>query len=96
MSHYKYTTSSVEKDRVMDILMTHKHLTDMYNNAANEVDCSVMHNEMLNILKEEHELEHELYNAVKKRGWYTAKMAQTDDVNKVQSEFENIKKDMGI
>lgn len=96
MSDYKYTTSSVEKDRVMDILMTHKHLTDMYNNAANEVDCSVMHNEILNILKEEHELEHELYNEMKKRGWYTNKKAQTSDVTQVHSEFENMKKDLGI
>jgi spore coat protein CotF len=96
MSGYKYTTSSVEKDRVMDILMTQKHLTDLYNTSSNEVDCNVIHNDLVNILKEEHEMQHQLYDAMKKRGWYDTKKADQSEVNNIYNEFNNMKKELGI
>lgn len=96
MSDYKYTTSNVEKDRVKDILMTQKHLTNLYNSTSNEVDCKDLHNEVLNILREEHEMEHILYDEMKKRGWYDTKMADSKDIENLYSECSNIKQELGI
>lgn len=93
---YDYNTSSVEKDRITDILTTQKYLSTMYNTAANEADCSALHNELLNILKEEHEMEHKLYDAMKMRGWYSPKKADNSETQKVYNEYTNMKSDLGI
>lgn len=96
MLDYNYNTSSVEMDKVNDILMTQKHLSDMYNNASNEVDCNNLHNEILNILKEEHEMSYKLYDAMKKRGWYDTKKADKNDVDKLYNEFNSKKGELGL
>lgn len=96
MPGYKYTGSSLEKDRMMDILLTQKHLTDLYNNSTNETDNSSLHTEVLNILNEEHELAFKLYSEMKKRGWYDVKMADSSDMNKLYSESSKTKNEMKI
>ncbi|TDT50316.1 spore coat protein [Fonticella tunisiensis] len=96
MSGYNNTTNILEKDRMNDILATQKYLSDLYNTGANEADCSSLHNELLNILREEHEIEHRLYDAMKKRGWYDASKADMNEVNKVYNEYNSMKADLGI
>ena len=96
MSDYKPTPDDVEKEKVMDMLMTQKHLTDLYNASTNEIDCSSLHNENLNILKEEHELEHKLYQEIKKRGWYDASKTDEKEIDKINREYTRRKNEMGI
>ena len=96
MAGYDYNTSSVEKDKLNDILTTQKYLSTMYNTAANEADCSALHNELLNILKEEHEMEHKLYDAMKQRGWYSPQQASASEITNIYSEYSSMKSDLGI
>lgn len=96
MTDYRFGSTPVEKDKAKDLLMTQKHLTEIYNTASSEVDCGSLHTETLNILREEHELAHTLYTAMKKRGWYDAKNADANEVSKVFTEFNNMKQDVGM
>lgn len=96
MPGYVHTTTGLEKDKMNDVLMTQKHLTDLYNSGSNEVDCKVLHADLLNILNEEHQMAHELYDAMRKRGWYSVPKADNQQVNKVYTEYENMKTELGI
>lgn len=96
MPGYEHITTGLEKDKMNDILMTQKHLTDLYNSGANEADCKVLHADLLNILNEEHQIEHELYEAMKKRGWYNMSKADNQEVGKVYEQYDNMKVELGI
>jgi spore coat protein CotF len=96
LSGYKQVPDDVQKDRVKDILMTQKHLTDIYNTASSEADCPALHNELLNILQEEHKMEYRIYDEMKKRGWYDTKKANNEDVKELYNEFSKIKNELGL
>lgn len=91
MGEYKHMTTDVERDRVKDILLTQEHLTEMYNSFSNDIICDSLHNEMMGILREEHDMQHKLYNELRKRGWYEdSKGASLEDVKSVYDEFNNM------
>ena len=50
-----------DKEMITDVLSTQKHLTDGYNNYANESACESVRNTMMSVLGEEHDIAHEVF-----------------------------------
>ena len=79
-------TNSTFTDREImdDILSSQKHITDGYNSFSNECVNQQLQNDMLNILKEEHNMQFTVFNEMQKRGWYTPSAAQAQMINETK------------
>lgn len=70
-----------EKDRLTDSLILEKYLSDGYNTAAIEASNPQMKETFMNILRDEHLMQHEIFNEMNSRGWYRPKPANMNDIN---------------
>jgi spore coat protein CotF len=58
------------------VLSSQKLLTGNYNNFAGECASPALLSEMMNILNEEHQIQHQVFDEMQKRGWYQTEPAQ--------------------
>lgn len=86
------TTDSKFTDREImdDILSSQKHITDGYNTFSNECVNQNLQNDMLNILREEHNMQFTVFSEMQKRGWYNPASAQAQMINDTKTKFESI------
>ena len=80
-----------EKEKLYDSLTSQKEITTAYNSYANECVSSEMKGIFMNILNEEHVIQHGLFNEMQKRGWYTVPQAEQ---NKIQTAKDKYKQSM--
>ncbi|MDR0293847.1 MAG: spore coat protein [Oscillospiraceae bacterium] len=76
-----------DKDMVFDLLATQKHITSQYNTHAGDCACTDLRDTFLNLLKEEHTIQSELFNESQTRGWYPVKEAPPSDINAAKQLF---------
>lgn len=72
-----------DREMMEDALSSQKFITEGYNTFANECASPALKTDFMNILNEEHQIQHELFLEMQKRGWYLVEAA---DQNKVQQE----------
>ena len=82
--------SFTDKEIMDDILSSQKHITDVYNTFSNECVNQQLQNDMLNILKEEHNIQFSVFGEMQKRGWYNPCAAQAQMIDETKTKFENI------
>ncbi len=82
--------SFTDKEIMDDILSSQKHITDVYNTYSNECVNQQLQNDMLNILKEEHNIQFSVFGEMQKRGWYNPCSAQAQMIDETKTKFENI------
>ncbi len=79
-----------DKEIMDDVLSSQKHITDVYNTYSNECVNQQLQSDMLNILKEEHTIQFNVFGEMQKRGWYNPGTAQAQMINETKTKFENI------
>ena len=78
-----------EKEILEDVLTSQKAVTSAYNNFTNECATPNIRNEFLNILTEEHQIQAEVFDEMKKRGWYPTPAADQQKVQQAKMKFQN-------
>ena len=66
---------------ITNALNTQKHLTAMYNTAAGECAHSQLRCAMMDLWKDEHEIQNDLFTDMNSRGWYPVQQAQQQEVD---------------
>ncbi len=82
-------TNFGDKEMMTVALASQKFATDNYNTFANECVSPALMAEMMNILSEEHQIQHELFSEVQKRGWYTVEQADAQKIAQCLQRFQN-------
>ena len=72
-----------------DCLSAQKQITGIYNTYSNECATTVLRDEMLNILRDEHYIQSDIYMEMQKRGWYSTPMAEDQKVQNTKQKFTN-------
>ena len=81
------TTSFTEQDMMTDVLSTQKFMTAGYNTFAGEAsECSVK-DAFLSILRDEHDIQHDLFVEMKNRGWYQTENAPQNKIDETKNKF---------
>lgn len=83
-------SSFTDKEIMDDVLSSQKHVTGMYNTYSNECVNQQLQSDMMNILKEEHTIQFNIFNEMQKRGWYSPCTAEAQKINETKTKFENI------
>ena len=79
--------SLTEQEMLTDALSSQKMMTDVYNTGANECANPALKADFMNILNEEHQIQHEIFSEMQKRGWYQTEQAPQDKVNQAKQKF---------
>ncbi|NLI13911.1 spore coat protein [Pelotomaculum propionicicum] len=83
-----------EKDRLTDTLITQKYIATGYNTAALESANNQIMDAFSGILRDEQQIQHEIFTEMNSRGWYQPKAANPNDItqniNKWNQELQRI------
>jgi len=76
-----------DKELINDSLTSQKMISSTYNTFANECVNPALRSDFLNILKEEHDIQADLFCEMQKRGWYQTKPAQQSDIDQSKQKY---------
>jgi hypothetical protein len=76
-----------ERERLQDSLVTQKHIAHGYNCAAGEAANPQLMDAFMNILRDEHQIQYEIFNEMRVRGWYQPKEANMNDIRQSFSKW---------
>lgn len=90
MDTYSSITNPVDREMMSDLLMMEKHMTETYNSFSNDSTNKNLHEDLLNILNDEHELEFKIYYEIQKRGWCSVEYADQFEIDNIKQKYEKI------
>ena len=76
-----------DKELLTDCLNSEKNCTSVYNTFANECVNPTLKNDFINTLKDAHDVQFELFDEAKKRGWYAVKDAPETDIMQAAQKY---------
>ena len=76
-----------DREMLTDALSSEKFMTENYNQYANECASPSLMNEFMNLLSEEHQIQHEVFTELQKRGWYQVQQADMQQINQTKQKF---------
>lgn len=78
-----------DKDMLCDALSTQKFITDVYNTYSCECEHPQLRDDMISILNSEHQIQFDIFNEMKQRGWYQTEAADQAKVQQTKIKFQN-------
>lgn len=76
-----------DREMLNDALISQKQLTSDYNDHVNESATPEVLNEFMAILNEEHQIQHDVFLEMQKRGWYQTTPAEQTKINETKNKF---------
>jgi len=79
-----------DKERLGDALASHKQMTSDYNSFANESATPEVVSKVMEILREEHDIQRDMWCEMNSRGWYPTEPADDNKLNGVKNKFSTM------
>ena len=76
-----------DRDRLNDMLLTEKYLTDGLNVFVREASHQSLYRDVMQILNETHQAAREVFNLMFAKGWYTLEVEEPAHVAQQQQKF---------
>lgn len=76
-----------DREYMDDILLTSKTMSNLYHYAVQESPTESLHNEFKTILNQSLDMQHNIYNIMQQKGWYTTSPAPEQQINQVKTKF---------
>ncbi len=76
-----------DQEYMDDILLTSKTMANLYHYAVQESPTESVHSEFKTILNQSLDMQHDIYNVMEQKGWYTTTEAPAQQVNQVKTKF---------
>lgn len=90
MNHPTFT----EKELMNDLLTSEKQVTSAYNVGITEASCPNLRQHLTKCLTDTQEIQYQIFNAMKQRGWYQTKPAQSQDVQSAKTKYNQMKSEL--
>ena len=81
------SSSFADKEILGDVLSTQKFITGNYNTYANECSCEALKTEFVDLLNEEHQMQHAAFVEMQKRGWYQTEPADQNKISQAKQKY---------
>lgn len=78
-----------DKIIITNALNTQKHLTSLYNTAAGECCHNPLRSAMMELLRDEHEIQNDIFTGMNSRGWYPVQQASSQAVQQAIAELNS-------
>lgn len=79
-----------DMEMINDSIASQKLISDTYNTYANECATPNLRDDFLNILKDEHQIQADLFTEMQKRGWYQVSPADQNKVTQAKQKFQSM------
>ena len=79
-----------DQEMINDAIASQKLISYAYNTYANECATPNLRDEFMNILKDEHQIQAELFNEAQKRGRYQVKPAEEQQIQQAKQKYQNM------
>lgn len=76
-----------DREYMEDILLTAKTLTGLYHYATQEASTQQVYSQFKTNLNETINMQHEIYDTMKQKGWYPQQQAQQAQIQQVKTKF---------
>lgn len=73
-----------------DSIASQKLISSSYDTFANECATPNLRDEFMNILKDEHQIQAEIFTEMQKRGWYQVKAADQQQISQTKQKYQNM------
>lgn len=90
MDTYSTITNPIDREKIHDLYITEKHLSETYNSFAGESSSRNLQQDLLTILNDEHELQFKLMEEMTKRGWHGIEYVKQEDIDKVKENYTKL------
>jgi len=77
-----------DREMMDDVLSSQKFITENYNTFANECATPALKSEFMNLLNEEHQIQHDVFTEMQKRGWYQVEQADQNKINQCKQKYQ--------
>lgn len=78
-----------DREMLTDALSSEKLMTENYNTFTNECASPTLMNEFMNLLSEEHQIQHDIFSEMQKRGWYPTQDAPAEKIAQTKMKFSS-------
>lgn len=80
-----------DKELLTDSIASQKLISNNYNVFASECVNVNLKNDFLSILREEQQIQTDLYNEMQKNGWYQVSQADQNKIAQARMKYSNMK-----
>lgn len=90
MQNNQQNTKMSDVEFMNDSIASQKLISSSYDTFANECATPNLRDEFLNILKDEHQIQAEIFTEMQKRGWYQTQPADQQQITQAKQKYQNI------
>lgn len=78
-----------EQERITDFIVSEKKMSSNYDTFASECVNTQLRDDFINIFKQSHESQTQLFQTAQQKGWYQVEQAQQDKIQQAYTKFQN-------
>ncbi|MBQ6266739.1 MAG: spore coat protein [Clostridia bacterium] len=87
---FSVSTVFGDQEILSDALSTQKQITGSYNTITNECSSCALMTDLLGILADEHNIQHDVFEQMQAHGWYQTQPAPAQNIKDALCKFEGI------
>ena len=88
------TNNLTEQEIMNDALSSEKQIISAYGTFLAESTCENLRSEMAKIINDKQQIQFEIFDTMKQKGWYNVKNANLNDVQTATQKFQTMQQNM--
>ncbi len=88
------TNNLTEQEIMNDALSSEKQIISAYGTFLAESTCENLRSEMSKIINDKQQIQFEIFDTMKQKGWYNVKNANLNDVQTATQKFQTMQQNM--
>lgn len=83
-----------EQEIMNDVLSSEKQIISAYGTFLAESTCENLRSEMAKIINDKQQIQFEIFDTMKQKGWYNVKNANLNDVQTASQKYQTMQQNM--
>jgi len=88
------TMNLTEQEIMNDALSSEKQIISAYGTFLAESTCENLRSELTKIMNDKQQIQFEIFDTMKQKGWYNVKNANLNDVQTASQKFQTMQQNM--
>lgn len=90
----QHTPIFTEQEIMNDALSSEKQIITAYGTYIAESTCENLRSELSKIINDKQQIQYQIFDAMKKKGWYNTKNANLNDVQTAAQKYQTVQQSM--
>ncbi|HBR02239.1 MAG TPA: spore coat protein [Ruminiclostridium sp.] len=90
----QHTPVFTEQEIMNDALSSEKQVINAYGTFIAESTCENLRSELAKIINDKQQIQYQIFDAMRQKGWYNTKNANMNDVQTAMQKYQTMKQSM--